>query len=395
MSVKNVNIHYLARLCTKISLTLASCLPFVAFLDAGRNIDMQGLLLILAGAFAWAGIILGKYWPLDRKITFLIAAFVLAGILSLAINPNKVYGLIGAPFLRLGWAGLVSCIGIALLIARLHLKKLSVHIYTGILLLSLISVLSEPLASGDLRFGGLFDQASVLACTLGCAILLGWEIMRLYDRYKNYILGSQAFLLVLLVWTGTRAVLGVVLALSFVWMYQNLPRKRFAMYLLLTAGLLLGFAALAPGRLTDRAYAKESLDYRLSLQNQAFEISLQKPLLGFGPGNLADALECRDLAEPELLKTCEKGYFFNSSHNIFLDRVLMVGWPGGLAYLSLIILAVYKTLRSRELKIAGLIIILISLYYLTNVTHIVIELLLWVFLMQALAYKSSRASTSQ
>ena len=84
--------------------------------------------------------------------------------------------------------------------------------------------------------------------------------------------------------------------------------------------------------------------------------------------------------------TCRQGYFFNSSHNIFIDRVLAIGWLGGLAFLAIVMLAIYRGLRGKqELWVLGYAVALIGFYYLTNVTSVTLELLLWVLLMRCLA----------
>jgi O-antigen ligase len=95
------------------------------------------------------------------------------------------------------------------------------------------------------------------------------------------------------------------------------------------------------------------------------------------------------LQSPALQKTCHQGYFFNSSHNIFIDRFLAVGWLGGLAFLALAVLAIYKALRAQpEVRIVGWALLLIACYYLTNVTNVTLELLLWVLILRGLYSKA-------
>jgi hypothetical protein len=102
-------------------------------------------------------------------------------------------------------------------------------------------------------------------------------------------------------------------------------------------------------------------------------------------GNLADALNCSRLAGKQLKATCKQGYFFNSSHNIYIDRALGIGWLGALAYIAIIVLAIRKGLRVKpESKIFAYGALLIGLYYLTNVTSLTLELLFWILLMRCL-----------
>lgn len=87
-----------------------------------------------------------------------------------------------------------------------------------------------------------------------------------------------------------------------------------------------------PARLTNPSYAEFSVRYRLDLQSAALKASDHRPFLGYGIGNLADALNCPSLHVAPLKQTCHEGYFFSSSHNIYLDRVLAFGWLAGLCY---------------------------------------------------------------
>jgi O-antigen ligase len=148
--------------------------------------------------------------------------------------------------------------------------------------------------------------------------------------------------------------------------------------LLLATGLHL----FGPARLTNTAYASTSIGYRADLQTYGLRASYHKAWFGYGPGNLADALNCSGLHAAPLQATCRQGYFFNSSHNVFLDRVLAVGWPGGVAFLLFVLTSLGKGLRApgpaRPMVYAAL---LIACYYLTNVTSVTLELLFWILLL--------------
>lgn len=396
-----IKTNYLSVLCASISLFLAALLPFAIPFDASRNIDMQGLLLVIAGGFGWLALGFERRKPTAPKsAVWLLGIFIFTCVVSTAVNPHLGYDLLGAPYVRLGTAGLLSAIGCGLAALRLPLDKFLRYLYFEILAIAILSLVYNLLVFGALiRMNGVLAQADILACVLGVGWLLGWYMLERYPDRKHVLLGSQLFLTVMLALTETRAVLALVFILGLTWMINKRRWKAVAGSLLaglLLLVLLLVINAFVPGRLTDSRYAASSLRYRLDLQRQALRASGQKPLWGYGPGNLADALSCSGIPSGPLRITCRQGYFFNSSHNVFLDRILAVGWPGGTAYLALVVVAVYKGWRvKQELQVAIYAIALIGLYYLTNVTDVVLELLLWLLLLRCLAdsKKPSRAAT--
>ena len=378
-----------SKLCSKITYTLTVCLPFFLLFDSSRNIDAQGLLLLVLGGFAWTALLLNRDWlnKISRLEKGLIAIFMISCMLSAALAPHKSYGLLGAPHLRLGALGLIGCVGAGALMRNLTRRQFVHYIYVCILVISLVSVPFSASKFHSLgRIGGVFAQADIMACFVGCGLLLGFEILKLYPAKRNVILGSQFLLLALLILTETRSVIILVAILALLWSLQQktITIRRATMYCLTFVILLSLMHTLLPNRLTDTAYASASTTYRLSLQSYALHASTTQPLWGYGPGNLADALACPKLVSPALITTCKQGYFFNSSHNIFIDRVLALGWLGGLSYLLLVALAIYRALRSEQDKIFGFALVLITGYYFTNVTSLTLELLVWLLIMRCL-----------
>jgi O-antigen ligase len=382
-----------AGVCKNVSLVLAGCLAFLVPFNPARNIDLQGSLLVVSGGFAWCALLLGyrqTFKSLSRLDSALLGIFATFCLISLFVNRHLGYDFFGAPYIRLGAAGLLACIGIGLLLTTIPRQRLLTWLYVIILGLSVVSVpYSWWHFHSLLRIGGVFAQADILACFVGCGLLFGLEMLSLYPQRRNILLSVHLFWAILLLLTQTRAVLLIVIILCLLWELQKRRGdkfKRVALYGVAALLLLGGLHSFMPNRLTNTAYASESIHYRLTLQGYALKASGQKPVWGYGPGNLADALSCSRLPAESLQITCRQGYFFNSSHNIFIDRVLAIGWLGGLAFLGVVILAIYRSLGSkRTVRILGYAVILISCYYLTNVTSVTLELLLWVLLLQCLA----------
>src|SRR5665213_4521871 len=158
-----------ASLAMQASLALAVCLPFVLPFDTARNIDAQGLLIIVIGGFAWGALILKpSFWK--RLLPWqwvLVGLYMLAGLVSVVVNPHVGYDLLGAPYIRLGAGGLLACVGFGLLVTDLPRQRLVSYLYMDILLLALVSIPYSLLKFHTLRrFGGVFAQADIMACLL-------------------------------------------------------------------------------------------------------------------------------------------------------------------------------------------------------------------------------------
>lgn len=319
---------------------------------------------------------------------------------SLAVNPHFGYDLFGAPYIRLGSAGLAACAGFGLLCRSVSRARFAAGLYLLICLFALVSVPYSWFHMHSLwRIGGLFLQADIFAVFLGCGLLFGAHLMRQYTAYRSYIAVAQLALLCLLVVSGTRAVL-ILLALlypAYVQLAYGLWRiKKWLLYVALVVLLAVTAAVLLPSRLTSPRYADQSIAYRFALQRAALHASTARPYFGYGAGNLADALDCRTLHDEQLLQTCRQSFFFNSSHDIFIDRVLAVGWIGGISYAAIVFTVIIRGWRrGRQIRPESAAALLIAGYYLTNVTSVPLEILFWALLLRSAADKSiDRAGNS-
>lgn len=383
------------KLCTVVCLAFLVCLPFLVPFDPARNIDLQGIIVLIAGGFGVVGLALSRSKiDLPRPATLLGVIFLLSGFISLLLNPHLYYNLLGAPHARIGLMAFITYVVSAFVVLQIPVVTRLKYMYMTIVS---VAVASVPYALWNLgtleRLGGVFAQADIFACLLGVGILIGLSLLPRSPRHTKILYVTHGLLITLLFLSETRAVLIITALLWLVWLVRerSVSWKRvvgIAAAIVITAATV---HALLPSRLTDVTYAKESFDYRLALKREALSASADKPFFGYGPGNLADALDCRQLNDRSLQTTCEEGYFFNSSHNIFLDRILTFGWIGGLSFVALLALAIRTAWRAKdERRVFAYMLLLFAGYYLTNVTHIVLELLLWIALVGALV-KPSRA----
>ncbi len=398
MFIKN----HLGQWFYKLTVALVICLPFLVPFADNRNTDLQGIIILIIGLSSWLTILLKKEYKLknySQLELILLATFILFCIISLILNNHVGYDILGAPYIRLGSAALISCVGCGIVLSNVPIKKIITYIYLVITAAALISIPYELFRFGSLlRIGGIFSQADIFAVFLGCGILIGITLLKLYPHLKIYLYLTEIYFFILLILTQTRVVLYLVVLMCIYLFFQSCLYKKWSILkiLIVITGfvlLIIGAKILLPPRTTNISYAGKSVSYRYSLQKYAVKSVEQKPIYGFGPGNLADALACKKLTAASLEETCQNHFFFNSSHNIFIDRFLALGLIGGLSYLILVAYEITRGLRLKSrISILGMCGLLISLYYLTNVTSIYLELLLWVIIMQ-IAIKSKKSNT--
>lgn len=369
-------------------LVLVCILPLLVPFGLSRNIDLQAMVVVLSGALAWTAVLLRQRQQKMRLNLMLlcIGLYCLACTVSWLVHAS-VLNAFGGALARLGSLELLSAVGIGLALAHLPRQRLVTALYASIIVLALISLPYNLLTAHHLvRIGGLLHQPDFFAVIVGVGLLLGADVWQKAPKYRPYLAAGQAYLVIVLVMTQTRAVIALLLllTLSGLWLSGLTIKRKTLLSLVSLALIAMGFfslQAVLPGRLTNGHYADQSVSYRLSLQGYAVKALPKKPPAGYGAGSLPQALPCRRLTTPALQATCHEGHYFDSSHNVYLDRLLALGWLGGLSFIGLVILALFK--GSHQRNVFWYITLLIALYYLTNPTDLEIELLMWVALCRA------------
>lgn len=368
-------------------------LPFLAIFGASnKDTDQQSYILLGAGLFAWINVYLRRYSKIWQQTPWFTRLLIIVLIVTLAIssivNPHLSYDLLGEPYLRLGLLSMLAILGCALFFLNLNRQRLLNWLYAICCMLCLTALPYNAIRLHTLdRVGGVFAQADILAVFAGLGLLIGWQLIKKYRAYATWFYISQLLLAIVLWLTQTRSILALSILLSIIWFVLNKGlnlNKRNLTLILIALVVLAGTAIVLPNRLKSFSYDKFSITYRLDLDSAALVASAHKPLVGYGPGNVATALACQSLTSPPLKQTCHEHFYFNSSHNIFLDRTLEAGWLGGVAYLLFVVSSLARGFRSREdeVIVMSLAALLIALYYLTNVTNIDVELSFWIFLLQ-------------
>lgn len=376
------------------TLDILCVLPLLNPFSLEINIVLQSLLVLLAGALSWMMLIVhrGTFLALPRYLTTLLGLYIGWALLSLIFN-HALINLFGSSFLRLGVLPLIACVGCGLFLRGVPTKRLLSWIYCSSVILAVISLASLRSFSSNGRFGGVFHQADILGVWMGCSLILGIGVWQLYPSRRRLIVVAQLLVLVTMLLSQTRAVILLVGLIGVIILLRSHLSMAWKVSAAAAMAVCLVFVVAVTGHLEphilNRQDAAESVSYRADLQTYALRASVHHPFFGYGAGNVTKALSCPSLTSPSLQQTCQEGFYFNSSHNIYLDRVLAFGFVGGIAFLLIVLYALYAGLRTRGIdQYYAYAALIIALYYLTNVTNAPLELLLWVLLLRPFKVKS-------
>lgn len=373
----------IAKICRLSSLLIVSLLPLQIYLPIEKTIDQQAYSLFIAGVLAWVSILLQSHKSTLRykkSVLIPLIIFLVFCLLSAVLISPMNYSFFGAPLVRIGFLAYIAITGIGIVVSEISFNQLIKFLFIEIAAIGLISFPLSLISIGSMdRVGGVFYQADILGIVCGLGILLGLQIYT--DKLLNrvFVLPLVIYLALLLLASQSRAPIVGTFVLSVIWLLINVRTS--IKYVVIAGSVLvilltfLGSRQFAP-RLFDTGFAIESTSYRLDLLTSALNSFSDKALLGYGPGNLADALDCRKLKTESLLETCQKGYFFDSSHNIYVDKFLASGIFAGLSYLFMVGAGIYWAFKKpKQIRIFGFCLLLISFYYLTNVTNILLEMI--------------------
>lgn len=388
--------------CQNAVLTLVCLLPFLVPFSLQQNIDLQAFAVILTGLVAWFGFAVGskkQAWSPYVILWIALITYVVFCFLSLLWHPTLT-NLFGSALIRLGSLALVACVGCGMLLSSLDTKRLTSWLYGTCVALAAVTIPYTLLTAHHLsRLGGVFHQPDILAAWLACGVILGLSMWHLYPKLQKVLILSQLLLAMVLILTETRAVIALLIIIFLLNVFQSHGnwRRRIA----LGAGIIviliiatLASLAVLPQRLTSNSYNVESISYRLHLQSFGLRATGHQPLIGYGAGSISNALTCPTLRYKPLQTTCHEGFYFDSTHNVFLDRILALGFIGGGAFIVIVAVSLYKGLgvvgSERYFALCSL---LIAGYYFTNVTDIELELLFWILLMRPFRNRRIDAST--
>lgn len=350
-----------------------------------RNFNYQCYPLLIVGLISWLCLL-----TLDRnqiqKLKNVSLLVILVCPMSLIVFSNSSLNTFGNYFNPIGSLTLIAFVGIAVMVSKVSSKKVLTSIFVTSTLVAIVSIVhqivnaSQPLYPG--RLSGIMFQPDILGAYLGVGLIAGIGVF-LSQKNKTLrflILGAEGILFTVVWLTKTRSIyIGLfVVALILCLLIRKSARS------LILALIVLVIAATAITAIAGPKKIESIVAYRTEIQRSALAQFIKEPFSVSGNNGLDNDLACVNLSRyPALVETCDKDYIFTSTHNIFLDRVIELGIFGGVAYIALMTAGIVRKLSSnnREKNILGLMLILISIYYLTNVTSITLELLVWLILL--------------
>lgn len=406
LSIHSIKTGYSATAVCYLLLAGIFIYPSLApFSDTGKNLSLQGIILIAMGALALLGIALDRavFTKIPAGFKVLIAIYLASLAVTSVFVPSSLT-LLGPRWLRLGTLGLASCVMISLVMRRVRPKLLLSTLYASSVLLAVTSLMLGWLRYGYIvRLIGPFYQADALGAYLAAGFLIGLTLMAANKSRLWPLLCTQTLLAIALLLTETRAVIYLLIIFSTLLVIKLKPGKSVARSLGAVAALIIGLLILGAGlnsqltnRLSNASYAEQSITYRLDLQLATLKIIPSLPLYGAGPGNIPQILTCHKLTAPPLRQTCSQHYRFGSSHNVFLDRYLDLGLAGPIFLVIVIAAAIILLTRIKDLGQTEstflAVTLLIFFYYLSNVTVPSLELLLCISLFCPLPRRQLRES---
>jgi len=345
---------------------------------------LQLYTIAVAGIFSWIYLLTKDRKKLIYYLKNYLVIIILISLSLLAIFHHDRTNLIGSYLFPNSILSTLCLLGSGMLISGTNFRKRISIIYGMISLITYYSLISFSSYYFNSRFYGNFLQPDIFAEFITVAFIAGLEIINNINNKKIKILIylNQLFLIAILYLTKTRAVflLAIVINLLYIVLVDMRKRKYIQTSFLV---ILVGLFFLSPFRSTSPSSLSYSSTYRFHLQEVAIHHVKGSLIVGAGNDGLQNSILCGDFYKhKELLRTCEEGYYFTSTHNIFLDKIMVFGLLGSL---SLIIVILYRIFRNsistnNYSKAAGLMLLSVFFYYFTNVTSLTIEAILFALL---------------
>lgn len=355
----------------------------------GSNFNLQLAVIVLIGVISWIFI-----FTLDKDKIAVLKNIPLISLLlvslSLIIFSNNSLNNFGSYIYPIGSITILSFIGLSVFVSSVPRLSLIKYIFLSSLILALVCLVYSIFHSHNPlypeRLSGIVFQPDILAAYIAAGFIcsLGLIDSRQYDKQRLWLILSSAILFSTVYLTKSRTILAAVILLSVI--FIGLKNIRIGLSILLTLLLL---SILLIGYSHNLHKLNNIISYRSDIQLSASQRFFKNPFVIAGNYGLEKDLSCSNLVKYEaLITTCNKGYSFSSSHNIFIDRTIEFGIIGGLAYVCLLFIAIYRYMTSKisANKSIGIMLLLISIYYLTNVTSIELELLIWLCLIDSTSY---------
>jgi O-antigen ligase len=187
--------------------------------------------------------------------------------------------------------------------------------------------------------------AGVVLMGLPVSVALIWRMERWFTRgARIFLVGLVALAaLACLFWSGSKGgwLLMLVLGVLAGWRF---PLPAWVKCAALAAGLALGLAVFAAKYAGFFERGAASVGARFDYWEAALRTSLDKPVLGSGPGTFGIAYKAIKRPESEMSRL---------AHNDYLQQASDSGWPGFVLYGAFVLLALWKTRPAQGEPAAG------------------------------------------
>jgi hypothetical protein len=305
------------------------------------------------------------------------------------LHGNWKFVFFGVQNLYIGTWTLGCCILAGLLIARkLKLEFLNYFYWSMVALVPGSIILGLGGLLQNERLAGLVLQPDLLAILLGAGLVTAL-LITLKSRWQ-YILAGHSILIIGILLTRTRAVIYLlpVWAIFAVIKYRSkvqLSQKSTLYSFAVAAVLILLAIAYAAPRVLSLSRAQFGVSYRADLISHSSKYLAIMPPWGLGPGGLNTVITDYYQMPESIDHTIAMDQKVpENSHNLILDRFLEYGWIAGAAYILLIGVVVWATIRNRHDRLtqalAGVGGYLLVQQLVTS-TSLILELLTWICIM--------------
>lgn len=276
-----------------------------AFSPTGRLV--VGLMLaaaIAAAAVRWAGRLEGGEWLLLAVVAWSGMSAVVSHAYPLAAKEMLVDWIV------------MWCILVVVRRAGDDDRNRIVWVAAGAAAIVAVVVVFESVATGTLRVGGVYVNPNVAVALMVPVIPL---LFALQGARRRWLITIVAVVVAAgVVATGSRA--GLIAAVIVVGVL--IPGGRFRV-----AAVALAAAAAAALLVWRFAAAPDSLAWhRLAIWRAVWDLVLAHPVLGVGPGLLADATGVVRIAHAEPIATY--GHIIGSAESTVLGLLVRSGWAG-------------------------------------------------------------------
>lgn len=301
-------------------------------------------------------------WALPRPVEIVFLAFIgffAADLIAALVNPSLVAFrevLENLPFL--GFAGIYS-------ITFVDRAKLLKTVEAAAAAASLLAIPSIFLVFGyQARSEMASGNPSVLALLAGILYMLNIGAAgRRWDRSSLIYLAAAACAAYLVILSGTRAMWLTLILIPLLSLLFHHPLKRILLGLPILIAVFAGSTVLLANysqtfesRIHDVVDDMDaivsgdmsgSLGQRIQIYQAGYELLLEKPVFGYGPGNERQEIAARTLA------LGGTSISYSHAHNAALTTMLRSGLLGLVALAALVIVPIVQAFRARKDEIGS------------------------------------------